>query len=201
MDSQNSVYGSSLDDIISLVIEPSTTFFTYVPNPVFTSFSGTTILSSVAANPPTSATSTASVSAFATRPTSQSPPSSATTQSSVSAPVQPSNSLSTGAKAGIGIGAVAGAVLLMLIGAFFSSVIRRRKRKDNSNYDEVEPEPQVQQQITRKELDGNNVPGRHLSRKELDGTHWKRELEGDAPNGFRTEPLQPVAEMNITGTA
>ena len=87
----------------------------------------------------------------------------------------------------------------MLLGAFFSSIVRRRKPKEESfTYDRVEPESQVQRQMSKRELDGNNGLGRNISRNELDGTHWRRELEGDTPKGFDREQLQTVAEMDNT---
>ncbi|MCJ1397290.1 hypothetical protein MMC11_000482 [Xylographa trunciseda] len=66
------VFGSSIDgDIISLVIEPSTTFFTYVPNPTFTppvapqSTSGTFITSTTASAHATVAPASAATSSAA----------------------------------------------------------------------------------------------------------------------------------------
>ncbi|MCJ1394691.1 hypothetical protein MMC18_007571 [Xylographa bjoerkii] len=188
-------------DVIPVTDASGSISFTTVLNPNYTPVTSSFVVLSIISVPPSSATITTSIDALVTSPTLQPPSSSTTAQPSVSATTQPASALSTGAKAGIGIGAIVGAVLLMLLGAFFSSVIRRRKHKDNLTYDKVEPEPQVQRQMSRKELDGNNILGRNTSRKELDGTHWKRELEGDTPKGLGSGPLQTVAEMDTTGVS
>ncbi|MCJ1386836.1 hypothetical protein MMC17_009964 [Xylographa soralifera] len=179
-------------NIVSVVTVANsvTTYITFVTEPMFTTVSSASGILPIVFVLPSSATSTTAISALASTLITQSPPSSTTAEPSVLATAQPSNSLSTGAKAGIGIGATAGAIFLMLLGAFFSSINRwRRRKEDNQAYDRVEPESYVQRQMSRKELDGNNVLGRSLSRIELDGTHWKRELEGDTPKGFDTKQL------------
>ncbi|MCJ1289951.1 hypothetical protein MMC34_001485 [Xylographa carneopallida] len=156
----------------------------------FTSGSRASITSSLTLSSSVSSSSRISIDTLTSKSTLLSSSSSTRVAQPTSATAQPSNSLSTGAKAGIGIGAAGGAVLLMLLGAFFGSIVRRRKRKDDrSTYNRVEPDSQVQRQMSRKELDGNNVLGRNTSRKELDGTYWKRELEGDTPKGLGKEPL------------
>lgn len=94
-----------------------------------------------------------------------------------------------------------GAILLVILGAYLNSFIRRRRGRRRQNAvqasDAVEGGLGIDRQASIKELgdtallpEGQNpaheldgpTPIMHrVSRKELDGTHWKRELEGDTP--------------------
>jgi hypothetical protein len=123
----------------------------------------------------------------------------APTQLTPLTPVPVPNGLSTGAKAGIGIGTTVGAMLLIILGANLNSFLRRRRRRSNTvkpfdavgtglSIDRQESVKELgdtaicsERQILVQELDGPNPIGHRVSRKELDGTHWKRELEGDTP--------------------
>ncbi|MCJ1247878.1 hypothetical protein MMC30_005093 [Trapelia coarctata] len=107
--------------------------------------------------------------------------------------------LSTATKAGIGVAAAVSAILLVVLGAYLNSFIRRRRRHRGTvkPSDPVEIGPgkygrasikelgdtalRPEGQIPAQELDGPTPIAHRVSQKELDGTHWKRELEGDTP--------------------
>ena len=90
----------------------------------------------------------------------------------------------------------------MLLGAYLGTIFKLRKRKEGDlTYNRVEPESRVQRQLSRIEPNGNNMLDRKISRKELGGTHQKRELVGDTRKGFGSEQLRTVAEMDITSAA
>ena len=123
------------------------------------------------------------------------------TQTTLSIPEPVPNGLSTGSKAGIGIGAAVGAILFIILGAYLNSFIRhrRRRREKATPSDMVESGLAIDRQasvnelgdtdsavrpggwIPAQELDGPTQIIHRVSPKELDGTQWKRELEGDTP--------------------
>ena len=117
-----------------------------------------------------------------------------TTPTTLSNPGPVYNALDTKTQVGIGVGVAVGAILLIVLGACLNSFIRQRgqfaiktldaeeigwlNRKD-SRKELADTALRPQEQVSISELDGP-TPGAHrVSRKELDGTHWKRELEGE----------------------
>ena len=62
------------------------------------------------------------------------------------------NSLSTGTKAGIGVGAAVGAILFVVLGAFLNSLIRQRRRYTVKASNAVEIGPGANGQAEVEEL-------------------------------------------------
>lgn len=117
-----------------------------------------------------------------------------TTPTTLSNPGPVYNALDTKTQVGIGVGVAVGAILLIVLGACLNSFIRQRGQsaikkldaeeigwlnRQDSRKELADTALRPQEQVSISELDGP-TPGAHrVSRKELDGTHWKRELEGE----------------------
>ncbi|ORY62594.1 uncharacterized protein BCR38DRAFT_372584 [Pseudomassariella vexata] len=103
------------------------------------------------------------------------------------------NSLSTGAKAGIGIGSV-GAALFFVVAILLGLLVRRRRRKNRENNNSHYTMPPDQQSGY---YDPNTTAGPHSSPPQGPYEGFKSELPADAPVRHASSPLFKVDGNSI----
>lgn len=125
-------------------------------------------------------------------------PTLATNAAATPSPVMPDSSISTGAKAGIGVGAALAVILLVVLGLIFW----RRRRSSKSTTTDVQDttfeKAELPGEGVHRELDGDGVKYESggLSKPHEVGDNVRAELEGDwtgweapAMSGFRPDRM------------
>ena len=107
----------------------------------------------------------------------------------------PNASLSRSTQIGLGVGISLGGLFLIALGAFltyYAIRIRGRNTPDNPYGIDGNPDSQIVREVAyRRQSPFQELSGvqREKSRKELDGTHWKRELPALPEHGLRRSEM------------